>query len=293
MAGIRYFISSALRNLWESKVTSFFTLVTLAVALGFLGAYLAIFINMKAALGAVAERVPLTVYLSEVVSQAQKEAVQARLAGDPSVAGVSFTSKEKALSEFGSGMKREKDLIGSLGANPLPASFDVTLKAESPEPAVAALVQAIQKYPGVDEVQYLQAEAGKLKTLFRSFTVAGGVLGLGVLLGVVFISYSTLRLAVLNHTDEIAVMKLMGARKRFIMGPFLFEGAFQGLVASVLALGLLFVFLRAVSDSAAVMLLAPSGIAFLPTWGWGGMILAGGLFGLTGSFFAFYRTLRL
>jgi len=293
MSEIGYFIKTAFRNLWEAKVTTVFTLVTLSVALGFLGAYLAIFMNMKAALGAVTERFPLTVYLRDGVTSAQTDAIKKVLGGDPSVAGFDYTSKEKAYEQFSASLKDEAQLLDSLGENPIPASFDINLKSETESDSADKLVKDIGSMPGVDEVQYLKDEASKLRALLGSFRSAGFVLGLGVLLGVVFISYSTLRLAVLNHSEEIDVMKLMGATKLFIMAPFLIEGAVQGLIAAMLSLGILYGLLNAVSDASATVLLMPTGLAYLPFWAWAGILLAGGLMGLTGSFFAFFRTLRM
>ncbi len=97
---MKYFLTTALKNLWESKITSFFTAVTLAVALGFLGAYLALFLNLQGALSSVNEKFPLTVYLSDGITTAQMDAVNKRLNADPLVASVVFTSKDKALKEF-------------------------------------------------------------------------------------------------------------------------------------------------------------------------------------------------
>jgi cell division transport system permease protein len=289
---IRYFIASAFRNLWESRVTSLFTAITLSVALGFLGAYLAAFLSLGAALRTAGEKFPLTVYLSDSVTAAQMDMLKDRLKSDPAVAGFDYTSKEQALKDFKGVSSDEASLIGGLGANPLPASFDVRLKAGPGTPPAERLVLDLRKMPGVEEVQYLQEAAGRLKSVFESFKLAGLILGVGVLLGVVFISYSTLRLHVLKHIEEIEVMKLMGSTRLFIMGPFLFEGAIQGTVAAAVSLGLLYGFLHAYSSSPAAVLI-PSGITFLPAWAWSGMLAAGGLLGLTGSFFAFIRTLRM
>ncbi len=288
-----YFIKTAFSNLWESKVTAFFTLVTLSVALGFLGAYLAIFMNMKSALGMMTERFPLTVYLTDGISASQLDAVKKRLAGDPSVASYEYTSKEKAFELFKQTLKDEGTILESLGENPLPASFDIKLKTGAEGLSAETMIGELGSMAGVDEVQYLRDEAGKLRSLLGSFKMAGFVLGLGVLLGVVFISYSTLRLAVLNHSEEIDVMKLMGATRLFVMAPFLLEGALQGLIAAVLSLGLLYGMLDVFSDASAVMLLTPTGLEYPPLWASAGILAAGGILGLTGSFFAFSRTLRM
>jgi cell division transport system permease protein len=169
----------------------------------------------------------------------------------------------------------------------------VRLKPDAGAGPAEGLIKKLKGMRGVEDVQYLQEEAGKLRSLINSFRLAGLILGFGVLLGVVFISYSTLRLAVLAHSDEVQVMKLMGATRPFIMAPFLFEGAIQGVIAASMSLGLLYGLLRVFSRSSAMMLLAPSGLAFLPFWAWSGIVLAGGVLGLMGSFFAFSRTLRM
>ena len=290
---MRYFFTSAMRNIWESKVTGAFTVVTLSVALGFLGAYVAVYMNMQSALGAVNEKFPLTVYLSDGITPAQADVVRARLKGDPAVAGFGYTSKADALNEFRGSDKDASSLIESLGTNPLPASFDVRLKAESGGAEVERLTRELRAMTGVEEVQYLAEEAGRLKEMFRSFRLAGLVLGISVLLGVVFISYGTLRLAVQNHRDEIDLMKLLGATRAFIMGPFLIEGAVLGVFAAGLSLLLLYGLLRIISGLPTLLMLSPSGVSFLPVWAWTGIVAAGGVLGLTGSLFAFFRKLRM
>ena len=145
---------------------------------------------------------------------------------------------------------------------------------------------------GVEDVQYLREEAGRLKRMLDSFKFAGLALGLAVLVGVVFISYSTLRLAVLRHQGEIEVMKLLGSTRPFIMGPFLAEGALQGLMASGLSVGLLYAAVRWISVSKAMPVL-DGGIHFLPPAAWLGIIFVGTFLGFTGSFLAFFRTLKM
>jgi cell division transport system permease protein len=288
---MKYFFATALKNLWESKITSFFTAVTLAVALGFLGAYLTLFLNFQGALSAVNEKFPLTVYLSDGITAAQMDAVHKRLQSDPQVASVAFTSKEQALKEFSETAGEETPLVKSIGMNPLPASFDIRLKAEgagSPD----ELVKSLRTMAGVEDVQYLREEAGRLKKMLDSFKLAGLALGLAVLVGVVFISYSTLRLAVLRHQGEIEVMKLLGSTRPFIMGPFLAEGALQGLMASGLSVGLLYASVRWISTSKALPVL-DGGIHFLPPQAWLGIIFVGTFLGFTGSFLAFFRTLKM
>ena len=89
------------------------------------------FINLNAALGAVNEKFPLTLYITDSASAAMLDAIKARLTSDPAVAGFEYISKEQALKEFKESAKGEAPLLDSLGNNPLPASLDISLKASS------------------------------------------------------------------------------------------------------------------------------------------------------------------
>ena len=54
-----------------------------------------------------------------------------------------------------------------------------------------------------------------------------------------FIIINTIRLAVLARAEEIEIMRLVGASDAFIRWPFVFEGAFVGLLGSLADAGVL------------------------------------------------------
>ncbi len=69
----------------------------------------------------------------------------------------------------------------------------------------------------------------------RVVWVLAALLGLGALLVV----GNTVRLDIQNRREEIAVLQLLGATDGFVRRPFLYLGAWYGLAAGALALGLL------------------------------------------------------
>ena len=80
--------------------------------------------------------------------------------------------------------------------------------------------------------------------LFRS-VVAAALVILLVFVAFVFIN-NTIRLSIMARSDEIGIMRLVGASNSFIRGPFLMEGIIQALMGFVVSLGVLEVFHRLV-----------------------------------------------
>ena len=84
----------------------------------------------------------------------------------------------------------------------------------------------------IEENQAKLARVAKLTVIIR---IIGIVLALIFLAVSIMIIYSTIRMAIFSRREEIYMMKLVGADKRFIRGPFLVEAEIGGLVAGILA----------------------------------------------------------
>src|SRR5690606_1668710 len=77
---------------------------------------------------------------------------------------------------------------------------------------------------------------------------------IGLVASVVFIAisslivFNTIRMAIFNRKDEIQMMKLIGADRNFIRGPFVVEAVVYGFIAAVVATALGIGILYAASD---------------------------------------------
>jgi cell division transport system permease protein len=66
----------------------------------------------------------------------------------------------------------------------------------------------------------------------------------GLIFSVIFVAisvliiFNTIRMAIFTRRDEIEIMKLVGATKWFIRGPFVFESALYGVIAAIIATAL-------------------------------------------------------
>src|SRR6185436_19022479 len=98
---------------------------------------------------------------------------------------------------------------------------------------------ALRADPSVRNVINIEDLVERVLTVTNLLRTAGTVLL--VIVGVIalFIIINTIRLAVLARAEEIEVMRLVGASDAFIRWPFVFEGAFVGLLASLATLAIL------------------------------------------------------
>jgi cell division transport system permease protein len=176
---------------------------------------------------------------ADAVLVVQASALATDVAALPEVREVRFVSKEEALARFRERLRErgQVDLTGYLERNPLPASLEVTLvDAREYEPVVDLLAARTDV---VDEVVEVQALIDRLTSVTNVLRTGGFVVLVLIGFVVLFIIVNTIRLAVVARREEIEIMRLVGASDAFIRWPFIFEGAFVGLLGAALALALL------------------------------------------------------
>jgi cell division transport system permease protein len=205
----------------------------MAVALALPLGLWAVLGNLAQFTGDVQQSRQVSVYLAPGQPLAQAQALAARLRERPDVARADVRSADEGLAELRAqaGLAEAAD---ALGENPLPHLVRVTPRGDD-----AALAAALE---GMDLVDAVQQDAAWRQRLDRWLTlgeriawVLAVLLGLGALLVV----GNTVRLDIQSRREEIDVLQLLGATDGFIRRPFLYLGACYGLLAGLLALGLL------------------------------------------------------
>jgi len=268
-------------------------IVAIGVALALpLGAWVLLG-NATQLAGHVAVEPRLSVFLATDATRADAARVEAALAGATAVRRQRFVPKEEALADLHrtAGMR---EILAALGPNPLPDAVIADLAPGEPD-SVQRLAVELRKLPKVELVQLDALWLQRLEALLRLGQAAVAVLAALLAVGMVAVTFNTVRQQILTQHAEIEVSRLIGATDAFIRRPFVYQGALMGLAGGLAALGIVALCVRLL-DSEVSRLAATYGSDFRLTLGAAselGMLLAfAGVLGWAGAYLSVSRHLH-
>ena len=181
----------------------------------------------------------LSIFVSTRATPREVNALQARLAGVPGVAGVTLQSKDAALARL---IKRSGFVAtpAELGANPLPDVLIAQLEVPVSEQSLDTVTSTVKEWPFVESVRSDLDWYRKVRALGRLGAAAVAVFGGLAVLLVTLILVGAVRLHAGTRADEVAVLKLVGATPRFIARPYAYSAALTLALAAVLAIAAVF-----------------------------------------------------
>jgi cell division transport system permease protein len=207
--------------------------LVIGVALALPAGGYALLEGLKSVAGRLALEPQISVFLRPEAKRAEADALGAALRKDPRVAQVRFVPREQALKEL-QAVQGMPEVLAALGSNPLPDTFIVHAKEGSLEELTADLA----RLPGVGQVQADAAWARRLAALAAIARLALWLLAALLGIGLVAVTFNTIRLQILTQRDEIEVSKLLGATDAFVRRPFYYMGLLQGLAGGLVALAI-------------------------------------------------------
>lgn len=225
----------SLGDLWRTPFTTIMTLLVLGISLT-LPATLHLFVkNANNVVDKWNSASEITLFLKLNIDDKAGQNFASRLELYPEINSVTYISATQALKDF-----RENsgfgDALAYLDSNPLPATILVTpTQRNSQVVAAKALLQKLEKEREVDQGKLDLEWLTRLESMARLIEDIVLSVALLLCLSVILIIGNTIRLAILNQKDAIAVMKLVGATDSFIQRPFLYAGAWYGLLGGLFA----------------------------------------------------------
>lgn len=222
----------ALRRLAAAPLNTLLAALGIGIALA-LPAGGALLLNHVTALTQGVPATPqLTVFLAVEAERKTALATETRIGNLPGVARTQLLAREDTLARMKSGALA--DAIGVLPRNPFPDAIVVTPADDRPA-AIEQLATTLRQWKEIEHVQVDADWARRLAAFVRLARTA--LLLLAALLGVglVAITFGTIRLQLLTRRAEVEVSRLLGATDGFIRRPFLWHGTLLGLFGGIAA----------------------------------------------------------
>ncbi len=234
-------------SFWRNGFVSLSSILVMMVTLFVIGATIFSGAILSSTLNQIKDKVDINVYFITSAEENEIMAIKKNLEQLKEVAPpVVYVSKEDALATFRK--KHENDqttlqALDELGDNPLGAILNIKAKDPSQYESISRFLQSKNTISTdgssiIDKVNYYQNKDAidRLTNIINSANRLGFILTIFLVAISILITFNTLRLVIYMSRDEISVMRLVGASKSYIRGPFFIAGAIYGFISAILTL---------------------------------------------------------
>ncbi len=233
---IKYGWQTFIRNGWLSVSTIG---IMILAAIVFEGLVLFNVIG-KTTISSLQEKIDISIYFKSNASEDYILNIKKSLENLSEVKNVEYVSAESALTGFKNRHVDDSALsqaIEELDKNPLLASLNVKAKDPREYKSIASYLEAKTLKDQIEKITYAQNQVVIERLIGLIDTLRNGGIALTVFLSIlaVVVTFNTIRLAIFSASEQIGIMRLVGASNAFIRGPFIVEGIIYGFVATIIS----------------------------------------------------------
>jgi len=275
------------RRLTSSYLT---TVISISLVLFLLGIAGFLILNVQNLSRHVKENIGFNVELKDNVREADIQQFRKILDAKKFIKSTEYITREQAAIETQEALG--EDFISFLGFNPLPASIKVKLNAPWANPdSIVKIESDLKKHPQISEIYYRKSLIHEINDNVRKISIIIFSFTLLLLLIALTLINNTIRLAVYSKRFLIHTMQLVGATRGFIRRPFIYKGAYYGLLSAMIAIILLLASIYIIQNQIQGLIdfVDPNILALL----FAGVIFTGILISSVSTFFAVNKYLNL
>ncbi len=275
------------------------SIITMSMCIFLFGLFFSIVINFNYIVEEAEKGVAITVFFDDDATTDQKVEIGEALQKEEGVLEVNYISADEAWENFQDSYfgDSKEAAEGFKDDNPLATSdsFEVYMDDVDLQSDVVDFAESLE---GVRKVNKSDTVANTLSSLNRLIMYVSIAIIIILLVVAVFLINNTVNTGITVRSEEIAIMKYIGAKNSFVRAPFICEGITIGLIGAVIPLVLLyFLYGQAVSYIMTRFSLLNNIMDFLPVSSVYAILLPVGLIlgvgiGLLGSMFAVRRHLK-
>ena len=238
---IGYCIKQGFKNIWRNKLFSLASMATMSACIFMFGIFFCIVQNFQYFVKSAEEGVAITVLFDEGTTEDQIMEIGKDLTKREGVSEVVYVSADEAWKSYQKTYFQGDESMADAFVNDNPLANSANLEIYMKDISLQdSLVTYIESIDGVRKVNRSDQVADMLSGFNRLVSYVS-IAVIGLLLAVsVFLISNTVATGIAVRKEEIAIMRLIGAKNIFIEAPFLIEGVIIGLVGAALPMVVLY-----------------------------------------------------
>ncbi|MBI4155950.1 MAG: ABC transporter permease [Candidatus Zambryskibacteria bacterium] len=242
---VKRIVRSGFFSFWRNGFVSLSSILVMVVTLFVIGSTIFSGAILQSTLEQIKDKVDVNVYLTRTANESDILALKKNLEHLAEVSVVNYVSRDEALENFKKRHQNDQftlQALDELGTNPLGATLNIKAKDPSQYQSIANFLNNKSALPDgttiIDKINYFQNKEAidRLTNIINSSDRLGFILTVLLIIISVLITFNTLRLVIYMSRDEISVMRLVGASRNYIRGPFFVAGAIYGFISAMITL---------------------------------------------------------
>ena len=230
---IGYLLKEGIKGIFTHGFMSFAAVCVTVACLLIVGSFSILMYNVNIMVEELNKTNEILVYVDSSLSDAEARSVGTRINKLDNVLNSRFVSREEALANFVADHEGDEAFTG-VDASDLRHRFVVTLEDNT---MIEQTGNQLKEVSGVADIRAEYELAEGFSTLQQILEIASvAVISVLLVVSLLIIS-NTVKLAMYDRRDEIAIMKMVGATNGFIRLPFVVEGFSLGMIGAALAFG--------------------------------------------------------
>ena len=231
---INYLLKEGIRGIFLHGFMSFAAVCVTVACLLIVGSFSLLMYNVNIMVEDLNQTNEILAYVDSDLSEAEAKSIGTKINMIDNVLQADFVSREEALADFVAD-HQEDEAFSGVEASDLRHRFVVILEDNA---LIEQTVAEIEDLPGVvkTHAEYELAEGfSAMQQILHIVSIA--IISVLLVVSLLIIS-NTVKLAMYDRRDEIAIMKMVGATNGFIRLPFIVEGFTLGMIGAALAFGI-------------------------------------------------------
>lgn len=229
-----YLLKEGFRGIFLHGFMSFAAVCVTVACLVIVGSFSALAYNLDVMVEELNQTSEILVYIDSDLSDAEARSIGTKINLLDNVLQSTFVSREEALDDFVEDHNGDSAFNG-VQASDLRHRYVVALEDNT---KMEQTDEQLKQIPGVAKTNaaYELAEGfSTIQSVLHLVSIA--IIAVLLVVSLLIIS-NTVKLAMYDRKDEIAIMKMVGATNGFIRLPFVVEGFTLGMTGAILAFGL-------------------------------------------------------